>query len=47
MPNHLLVNGRSQVRQITFHKKSEINKKQIAPLIWDAAMIAIEGRFKK
>lgn len=46
-PNNLLAGSGNQVRQITFHKKNEINKKQIAPLIWEAALIAIEGLSKK
>lgn len=46
-PHKLLTGSGNQVKQIVFNKKSEINKKQIAPLIWEAAMIAIEGRFKK
>lgn len=46
-PHKLLTGSGNQVKQIVFNKKSEVNKKQIAPLIWEAAMIAIEGRFKK
>ncbi|MEW6194353.1 MAG: DUF1801 domain-containing protein [Bacteroidota bacterium] len=46
-PHNLLSGSGSQVRQITFYKKSEINQKRIAPLIWEAAMIAIERRLKK
>lgn len=46
-PHNLLTGNGNQVRQIVFHKTSDIKKKQIAPLIWEVAMIAIEGRFKK
>lgn len=46
-PNKLLIGNGSQVRQVVFKKVSNINKVQITPLIWEAAMIAVEGRLKK
>lgn len=46
-PDKLLSGTGNQVRQIVFQKKNEIKKKQIVPLILEAAAIATEKQFRR
>lgn len=46
-PNHLLQGNGNQVRYIVITKQADIKKRLIAPLIWEAAMVAINHSFKQ
>jgi hypothetical protein len=46
-PNNILEGRGSRVRYVVVTHMSDIKKKHIAPLIWEAAMIAVDHSLKK